>query len=293
MAKSLLSSSADENEDENLPPEPTPHIPPPLSNEDNNLKVSAKPFVPSGLPFTQYELFIFLRYFFSSPFFFLCFITLNFRIIRNAKKFQDGESAYYMQPHVPSLNYVPHAPHHVIPPPQAMHPGNHVQPHHHQQHAHAMMYKNPNEYRGWAGNNKKEIDQSQYELDITKILSGENSLTALMVKNIPNRYTQDMILETIGERHAGLYDFFYLPIDFKVCLSLFLSCCYFVLSSFFLSYFVPFRLIFISRTSATSDTSLSISSIRCRFQISIWNSTKSVGLNLIARKYEMFFVLFL
>lgn len=194
-AKYILSSAEDDNEDENLPPvEPSPHIPPPLPNEDN-FKVNAKPFVPSGLPFTQ--------------------------IIRNAKKYQDGEAAYYMQPHVPSLNYVPH----VIPPPHApMHPVNHhVQPHHHQQHAHAhqqhahqqhaIMYKNPNEYRGWAG--KKEIDQSQYELDLAKILSGENTLTALMVKNIPNRYTQDMILETIGERHAGLYDFFYLPIDFK------------------------------------------------------------------------------
>jgi hypothetical protein len=151
---------------------------------------------------------------------------LLLRIIRNAKnaKFQENESAYYMQPHVPSLNYVPH----VIPPPnvphhpaQVQHP--HVQPHHHTAHQHAMMYKNPNEYRGsgWTGNKKTEIDQSQYELDLAKILTGENKLTALMVKNIPNRYTQDMILETIGERHAGLYDFFYLPIDFKVC-----SCSY-------------------------------------------------------------------
>lgn len=36
-----------------------------------------------------------------------------------------------------------------------------------------------------------------------------------MIRNIPNKYTQSMILEEINERHSGLYDFFYLPIDPK------------------------------------------------------------------------------
>lgn len=41
--------------------------------------------------------------------------------------------------------------------------------------------------------------------------------TTLMLRNIPNKYTQDMILQEVES--AGLelkYDFFYLPIDFKV-----------------------------------------------------------------------------
>ncbi|KAH3761470.1 meiosis protein [Pelomyxa schiedti] len=39
--------------------------------------------------------------------------------------------------------------------------------------------------------------------------------TTLMIKNIPNKYSQKMLLEEIDAHHTGVYDFFYLPIDFK------------------------------------------------------------------------------
>ncbi|KAG6407796.1 hypothetical protein SASPL_130794 [Salvia splendens] len=58
-------------------------------------------------------------------------------------------------------------------------------------------------------------NKKQYQLDLEKIMSGEDSRTTLMIKNIPNKYTSKMLLAAIDETHKGTYDFLYLPIDFK------------------------------------------------------------------------------
>ncbi|CAH9129699.1 unnamed protein product [Cuscuta epithymum] len=58
-------------------------------------------------------------------------------------------------------------------------------------------------------------NKKQFELDIDRILRGEDKRTTLMIKNIPNKYTSKMLLAAIDERHRGSYDFIYLPIDFK------------------------------------------------------------------------------
>lgn len=58
-------------------------------------------------------------------------------------------------------------------------------------------------------------DRKHYELKIDRILRGEDNRTTLMIKNIPNKYTSKMLLATIDEQHRGMYDFIYLPIDFK------------------------------------------------------------------------------
>ncbi|KAJ6730693.1 RNA RECOGNITION MOTIF-CONTAINING [Salix viminalis] len=61
-----------------------------------------------------------------------------------------------------------------------------------------------------------QIDcKKQYQLDLEKIINGEDTRTTLMIKNIPNKYTSKMLLASIDEIHRGTYDFLYLPIDFK------------------------------------------------------------------------------
>ncbi|KAL5582587.1 hypothetical protein UlMin_015029 [Ulmus minor] len=57
--------------------------------------------------------------------------------------------------------------------------------------------------------------KKQYQLDLDKIISGEDTRTTLMIKNIPNKYTSKMLLAAIDENHLRTYDFLYLPIDFK------------------------------------------------------------------------------
>lgn len=41
-------------------------------------------------------------------------------------------------------------------------------------------------------------------------------MDSLNFQNIPNKYNQEMLLEAINKNFKGSYDFFYLPIDFKV-----------------------------------------------------------------------------
>ncbi|KAL5990036.1 hypothetical protein ACLOJK_010932 [Asimina triloba] len=67
-----------------------------------------------------------------------------------------------------------------------------------------------------AENNVSQLDsKKQYQLELDKIVNGEDTRTTLMIKNIPNKYTSKMLLAAIDENHRGTYDFLYLPIDFK------------------------------------------------------------------------------
>lgn len=65
------------------------------------------------------------------------------------------------------------------------------------------------------GSSSQADNKKQFELDIDRIVRGEDKRTTLMIKNIPNKYTSKMLLAAIDERHKGTYDFIYLPIDFK------------------------------------------------------------------------------
>ncbi|XP_023736886.1 protein MEI2-like 2 [Lactuca sativa] len=100
-----------------------------------------------------------------------------------------------------------------------------------------MLFGNVTSYQGrggglndglMVGNRTRRVDSSvtqlgnnnnnnnkQYQLDLDKIITGEDMRTTLMIKNIPNKYTSKMLLAAIDETHTGTYDFVYLPIDFK------------------------------------------------------------------------------
>ena len=62
-----------------------------------------------------------------------------------------------------------------------------------------------------------EKDNKHLVLDLEAVEQGRDSRTSLMVRNIPNKYTQQMLLNEFKENGLGpgVIDFFYLPIDFK------------------------------------------------------------------------------
>jgi len=66
--------------------------------------------------------------------------------------------------------------------------------------------KNQNSRKKYPVNNKEDI--FMFSLNVERVLKDEDKRTTLMIKNIPNKYDQDSLLEAINEKYVGLYDFF-------------------------------------------------------------------------------------
>lgn len=54
-----------------------------------------------------------------------------------------------------------------------------------------------------------------FEIDLWKIENGFDKRTTCMIKNIPNKYNQQMIFDLVNESHGGCFDFLYLRMDFR------------------------------------------------------------------------------
>lgn len=62
---------------------------------------------------------------------------------------------------------------------------------------------------------KKSVNDLGNELNLEDIESGADKRTTFMIRNIPNKYTQCMLISFLNSTHKGLYDFLYLRMDFK------------------------------------------------------------------------------
>lgn len=72
--------------------------------------------------------------------------------------------------------------------------------------------------RGGKGRGREqppEADGGPAESPATAQAVAHPEYTAVMLRNIPNKYTRDMLVKRLNEDHRGAYDFMYLPIDFK------------------------------------------------------------------------------
>ena len=86
-----------------------------------------------------------------------------------------------------------------------------------------------------------DVSKLSFNINLYDILNKKDTSTTIMVKNIPNKYTQDMLLRKINKEFKDQYDFFYLPIDFKNKCNVGYAFINFVNSLYILQFFESFN----------------------------------------------------
>lgn len=88
---------------------------------------------------------------------------------------------------------------------------------------------------------KGDVFKFSFNISLHDILDKRDARTTVMIKNIPNKYTQNMLLKKINKKFKDQYDFFYLPIDFKNKCNVGYAFINFVNSVYILQFFESFN----------------------------------------------------
>ncbi|KAF7684275.1 Protein MEI2-like 3 [Astathelohania contejeani] len=62
---------------------------------------------------------------------------------------------------------------------------------------------------------KRKSEEDKFTINLERISKGFDKRTTCMIKNIPNKYTVDLLIHLLNENHFGTYDFVYLRMDFS------------------------------------------------------------------------------
>lgn len=84
-------------------------------------------------------------------------------------------------------------------------------------------------------------DHVNFIVDIERIKRGDDMRTTVMIKHIPNKYNQRLLLQEINKNNQGKYDFFYVPIDYKNMANVGYAFVNFVHSYFILDFYKEFH----------------------------------------------------
>jgi len=55
-----------------------------------------------------------------------------------------------------------------------------------------------------------------FKVDLVNIITGKDKRTTIMLRNIPNKYTLQNLVDEINSLFIGKYDYINLPIDYEV-----------------------------------------------------------------------------
>ena len=86
---------------------------------------------------------------------------------------------------------------------------------HHQQQQQQRRQQADTSSSSSSNNTTKQQNKIKFSIDIETLKKGEEKRTTLMIQNIPNKYTRQMLVDELNDLHYKQYDFIYLPIDFR------------------------------------------------------------------------------